>query len=315
MIRVSVIWMSFAFVGSHPVSSQTCTWTPQINDAPKFQGRAPTATLYTVYQPADRKRVTLDVLNATANGSFVSRALRVITVEGTGKNFEMITGQDGLTFGVGDFATSDSVFAWMEQVNARHADKVKAAFGENADKAVSRRWISENNAPNVKGALKNDNGLIATPWFRQGLARLLCDPEIRAVQLVVWKTTKVDPSKQFFDEQKFRLELTLASMIGLANSMGIGGMKTLFRRSAAKATSSDSTARELEITRESLTSYVTADPHRKPGDSDAARRLLSGGSAACDSLGHRAKRVCMITRHFEPTKTVALTEIGSFAIK
>lgn len=312
MSRIVVSCVTLVSLWAQPVVAEKCTWIPSIEKSPLYQRTTPTATKYTVYQPAEKERVIQDVLQATANGSFVSRALRMVTVAGTGKNFEMITGQDGLTFGVGDFATSDSIFAWMHEVNQRHPEKVKAAFGEKIELAVSRRWIADNNAASLTRARKNDNGLVAIPWFRQGLGALLCDPEIRGAQLAVWKATKVDPSKLVFNEHKFDLELTLGSMIGVANSMGVGGMKTLFKKAAARAKSSDGKDRELEITRDALTVYAASDPHRKPADGESVKRILSGDKVSCDLLGHRAKRVCTIATYFDVVNAKPFLELGSF---
>ena len=56
------------------------------------------------YTPTDQRRLFADVRSVADANTFIGRALLVITRGGDSKNFEEITGQDGLTFGITDFA-------------------------------------------------------------------------------------------------------------------------------------------------------------------------------------------------------------------
>jgi hypothetical protein len=197
-------------------------------------------------------------MDATGNGSLVSRVLRVITVDGTEKNFEMITGQDGLTFGIGDFATSGSILTWMREVNRSHPTKMRTAFGDHIRQVLDPQWIADNNATSApKNSFKNDNGLVAVTWLRQGLSNLLCDPEVKTTQLAAWRSATVEPAKKVFDQEHLTLEISLASMIGIANSVGVGGMRTVFRRAANGVQPRNGTERELAITRQALVRQPT----------------------------------------------------------
>jgi hypothetical protein len=56
------------------------------------------------YTPADARRLYQNVQYVAAGSSFIGRILLAITRGGDSKNFEELTGQDGLTFGITDFA-------------------------------------------------------------------------------------------------------------------------------------------------------------------------------------------------------------------
>ena len=56
------------------------------------------------YTPLDERRLFTDVRSVADPNSFIGRVLLVIARGGDSKNFEEITGQDGLTFGITDFA-------------------------------------------------------------------------------------------------------------------------------------------------------------------------------------------------------------------
>lgn len=291
------------------VRAQTCAWTPSIETEPKYKGQQPTATQYTVYRPTQSARVTRDVMDATANGSLVSRVLRVITVDVTAKNFEMITGQDGLTFGIGDFAR-DSIPTWMQEVNQSYQTKMRTAFGDHIQDVLGQ-WIHDHNVR------KNDNGLVAVTWLRLGLSNLLCDPEVKTAQLAAWRSTTVEPAKKVFDQEHFTLEISLASMIGIANSKGVNGMRAVFREAANGVQPPNGTERELAITRKALEQYATGDPHRLAARDDGAVHaiLYEHNEVSCSPLGHRAKRVCMIAKYFNPGNAIRFSGMGSFSIE
>jgi hypothetical protein len=56
------------------------------------------------YTPMDEKRLYTDVRSVADSNTFIGRVLLVVSRGGDSKNFEEITGQDGLTFGITDFA-------------------------------------------------------------------------------------------------------------------------------------------------------------------------------------------------------------------
>src|ERR1700736_3560296 len=87
---------------------------PPIEQAPLH----PKTSTYTNYKPQPPSRVRDDVLRVTSNNSFISRCLRMISRNGESKNFETITGQDGITFGIKDFATDDGILSFMRALQA-----------------------------------------------------------------------------------------------------------------------------------------------------------------------------------------------------
>src|SRR5215472_13454626 len=91
---------------------------PPIESQPRYESdphRGPSS--YTIYQPVDPVRVKADVMRVASNGSLMSRCLLVLTVDGNSKNFETITGQDGLTFGITDFASDGGIIEFMRLAN------------------------------------------------------------------------------------------------------------------------------------------------------------------------------------------------------
>ncbi len=58
----------------------------------------------------------------------------MLSRNGTSKNFETITGQDGITFGVKDFATDGGVLSFMRGLKKSHPKQMLASFGEENSK-------------------------------------------------------------------------------------------------------------------------------------------------------------------------------------
>jgi len=87
-----------------------------------------------------------EVLRVAGNGSFISRCLLVLSRDGESKNFETITGQDGLTFGITDFATDGGVHEFMKMMQKHYPDDLKAAFPDHARDLLDQNWIRDNTA-------------------------------------------------------------------------------------------------------------------------------------------------------------------------
>ncbi|WP_275626737.1 hypothetical protein [Pseudomonas sp. 273] len=266
---------------------------------------------YTLYAPQPAEWVRRDVLDASANGSFISTCLRVITRNGQSKNFETLSGQDGLTFGITDFATDGGVAEFMQRVNQHFPDEFAAAFADHAHDLLSLAWIKQNNAGG-KGAAANDQGLIRFPWLRQGLDRILTDPHIRGVQLANFRHGKIDPSFEAFQHRGFKLQFTLGCMIGLANSLGAGGMRSALQQAIEhQADLGDSG--ELAVARRLLQHYVETDPHPGPKDGELlARGFVAGAELSEDGLGHRGRRAYALFKAFP--LAAPFQELGEFSL-
>jgi cell wall-associated NlpC family hydrolase len=78
----------------------------QLDQQPTYLSHArPTVRQYTTYSPRGG-RPRAEVERVTGNGSFISRVLRIIAAD---KHFEGLTGLDGLTIGIGDFAAGSDI--------------------------------------------------------------------------------------------------------------------------------------------------------------------------------------------------------------
>src|SRR5262249_17629338 len=137
-LLVASVIGSFMSVSTSAASSRN----PSLDVQPKYPG----TSNYTSCNPQPPERVRDEVLRVSSNGSFISRCLRVITREGRSKNFETITGQDGLTFGITDFATDGGIKEFMKIVSKYFPKEFAAAFGTNADNLLDDAWIKNNNA-------------------------------------------------------------------------------------------------------------------------------------------------------------------------
>jgi len=277
--------------------------------------RDPVAGDVTDYSPADADRLAADVLRVSSNGSFVSRVLRVITRDGRSKHFEMLTGQDGLTFGVTDFAAG-SVASFFRAAASAYPDAFTAAFGARGATLLDAAWVARENG----GRHEYDNrGLIRYEWLRVGLAELLAAPRLRGLQLSRFVEGKVTPSHRAFTAAGLTAEWTLATMIGVANSFGAGGMRDGFlRRAVEKADAQHLTgsARETFIAQDIAARYIGRDVDAEPN----ARKVLacirdpSVPIPSSDSgLGHRGRRMREVLRAF-PDRAAPVVALGTFAL-
>jgi len=277
--------------------------------------RDPVPGTVTDYSPADSDRLAGDVMRVSANGSFVSRVLRVITRDGRSKHFEMMTGQDGLTFGVTDFA-SGSVGSFFKAAANAYPDAFTASFGARGATLLDSKWVESENG----GRHEWDNrGLIRYEWVRTGLAQILAAPYFRGLQLSHFVGGKVTPAYRAFQDANLSAEWTLAVMIGVANSFGASGMRNGFLRRAtekADALHLTGSAREKAIAEDIAARYIGRDVDAEPN----ARKILTcirdvtAPIPSSDSgLGHRGRRMWEILRAF-PDRAAPLNALGTFAL-
>ncbi len=311
LLTLLVAFMIGGFISAS--TSAAPSRSPSIDVQPKYLDKDRGPSDYTSYKPQPPERVRAEVLRVTSNGSFISRCLLVITRDGRTKNFEDITGQDGLTFGVAHFATDGGIKEFMKIVNDYFPGEFKAAFGGNAANLLDYSWIKNNNAGG-KGAEANDNGLIKFPWLRKGLDSILTNRHMYCAQLKNFRRGKVEPSLSTFSEHSFTMEFTLATMVGIANSKGVGGMRKHLETARRRASESGDTS-ERSIAKNLLEAYVFSD--RKPGRKDKAL-LESGFSGSMDlsedDLGHYGRRAYMLFKHFPFSEGRAFSELGDFAL-
>lgn len=267
------------------------------------------------YTPKDLDRLAEDVLKVTENGSFVGRILRVITNHGQSKNFEEITGQDGLTFGITDFAGNSGCCSFFKHFREQYPEAYEQAFGEQGGCLVDQDWVDEHNGGGK--AEGNNVGLIRFLWLRKGLSVLLSDRRFRGFQLAHFVRGKVNPCEKTFREVGFEREFSLAAMIGIANSYGPGGMRKTFLQPALDAVSQEGRARENAVIERMLRRYVEREMDEYPQTQVLLKRGFGeqeGDFPAGGKLGHRGRRLKALFEVFPYGGEDAFAGVGRFSL-
>lgn len=284
---------------------------PSIETKPRFAG----TKNYTDYKPQPLKRVAADVMAVSNSGSFVSRCLRMLSRDGQSKNFETITGQDGITFGVKDFATDGGVLSFMQGLKRTHSTEMIVAFGEeNTKHLIDSKWIKENNAGG-HGKAANDAGLVRLDWFRKGLDQILTNPAIREYQLSEFVRETVQPSIDTFKAEGFKKEFTAGTMVGIANSAGGGGLAR-YLKAAKQAVGGSGVKNEAAIAKHILTAYVKEDPNPGSKDGDLLKIGFGEkpGTLSESGLGHRGRRAYQLFKLFPLKDNVDFSALGKFSL-
>jgi hypothetical protein len=262
------------------------------------------------YTPRDLARLAADVKRASNNRSFVSRILRVITHNGGSKNFEEITGEDGLTFGVTDFAGT-GCYSFFKDAERNYPADFAKIFGKSAVDLLNESWVNQHNPK------KDNGGLVRFRFVREGLARFLGQRRLHGFQLAHFMTGKVRPSLVAFHEHQFRYQLTLGAMVCIANTFGAGSMKASFLKPAilmAKATAEIS--HELAIAKWMIDKYTRKERKKHPDVAIVVDRgfLANPGELPSESLGHRGARAHSLVLEFSAGKGEIFTELGTFTL-
>ncbi|WP_395753693.1 hypothetical protein [Prosthecobacter sp.] len=281
--------------------------------------QSPHGSSYTTYDfahGADRERAVAEVLAVTANGSFISRSLLAITNRGLSKKFETITGEDGLTFGIKDF-TSGAVLPLLQVIHQQDAGAVARAFGaEFAAKVLDAHWLKAHTSKS------NDQGLIASREFRVGLDVLLSERAWHGAQLRRYREESVTPSVAEFERQQFRLEFSLAAMIGVANSFGAGsttaGNGMIGRLHAAKL-AVGGVDDEAKIMRAFVRAYALRDANASQKAATESLIKFGFGEAAGslpkqDALSHSGRRVLLLFEIFPWQAQREFSSVGDFVL-
>lgn len=280
---------------------------PPIDEEPIPSG----TTKYTEYKPQPSERVRDEVLRVTGandNPSFVSRCLLMITRRGNSKNFETITGLDGLTFGISDFASDGGIHEFMSLLAVYYPQRFEVVFGRNTPHLLDKNWIKDNNAGG-HAPRANNAGLIRFPWLREGLDTFLSDNAYYGLQLQNFMNGKVSPSLKTFHENNFDFEFTLATMIGIANSRGAHGMRT----DLAEVQKNIGDVTELELAKHLLTDYVEKDRQYSAPDRTLLELGFGGDSNLSDkNLSHRGRRALELFQLFPYVDASPFLELGEF---
>lgn len=288
------------------------------------------------YSPVDARRLAADVLACTNNGSVASRIVRVITINGESKHFEMLTGQDGLTFGLTDWAGS-AIPDFFQAFARKFPAELVRLFGADSKHLLDKDWIEANNGPHSGDADygrrdANDAGLIRFEWLRVGLARLLGDPRFRAFQLDHFTEGKIGRARRLCAAHGFTRQFSLAALANICNS-GPGKMNRLVAAAAAVNKGSPGRALEDRIVESAVTAYARADIKEAGKKLKAGKKidvaeieasveaiLAAGfGRSGVDPAkvavkSHYARRVAMLFRHFPHERDDPFTELGGYTV-
>lgn len=266
------------------------------------------------YTPADDARLAREVLDATTNGSFVSSFVRVISRGGESKNFRELTGQDGLTCGVGDFASNSGLSSFFRRFAEAFPADFAAAFpdADHRGRLADDAWIARENG----GRSSHDNaGLIRYRWIREGVAAMLDDPRHDGWQLAQVVRGKVRPAVDVAAALGVRSAFGVATLAGIANSFGAGGMRSRFAEPARDRFPGDEPAQLAWM----LGRYCD-DEKDSDGSTRALlrelERALRGETPKLPerALGHRGRRVRELLARF-PSTSAPFVGLGVFSLR
>lgn len=266
------------------------------------------------YSPADAERLAQEVLDATSNGSFVSSVIRVISRGGQSKTFRELTGQDGLTCGIGDFASNGGIASFFSRFAADFPGDFAAAFPDAGLRAqlLNEKWIAAQNGGNSK----SDNaGLIRYRWVREGLARILDDVRHDGWQLAQVTRGKIRPAVDVAAAQGIRTAFGVACLAGIANSFGAGGMRRTFAAPAAERYPGNEPAQLGWMLGLYVKGEVDTDRATRPLVAEL-ERALRGETPQLPKrgLGHRGRRVRELLERF-PSVTAPYVGLGTYTLR
>lgn len=266
------------------------------------------------YSPTDKIRLAGDVLRVSANGSFASRVLLALTNDGESKHFEMLTGEDGLTFGITDFAGSGCE-DFFKAFNGSYPNDFRKFFGKDGTKLLSRSWLRDTNIQD------SNAGLIRLRWVREGLAQLLAERRFHGFQLAHFVRGKIKPALATFRKSGFRRELTLGIMLAIANTLGPSALAESFLPQALRVAGSGSgTVRELAVAEWLLDKYTRPDRDDHPLIKTLLRRGFGHEEGKLPTkkdagqLGHRGRRARLFLSRFPVAEAKDFAEIGTFVL-
>src|SRR6185312_13029008 len=142
---------------------------------------------------------------------------------------------------------------------------------------------------------------------------------LHGLQLAAFVQGKVRPSLEVFQEQGFTQEILLATMVGIANSYGFGGMRRHFLIPALAEVAGRGPDGELGIAEHMLKAYVQGERKaeaRAPALEVIGRGFgrVAGGipADAPAGLGHRGTRAYLLLKYFPAGTT--FSGLGTFSL-
>ena len=218
-------------------------------------------------------------------------------------------------FQVREIQSAALLTSWFYE---NYPDVFNEVFNVNAPLLLDPEWIASNNGGNRTA---NNAGLIRFRWLREGLAQILSQRRFWGFQLAQFVQGKVNPALKAHSENGLQLELTLATMIGIANSYGATGMRTKFLQPALEAFpvsgQLDPGTRELDLVQHMLRAYAEREVSEHPATQKLLAVFSSGDVGALPSVGslaHRGARVLATLRMFPLSPEVEFTTLGTFRL-
>lgn len=268
------------------------------------------------YTPSNQRRLEGDVLRITSNLSFLSQVVRVITRDGESKGFETITGLDGLTFGVTDFASVGGIYSFFKDFNGHYPRDFQRMFGRLAGNLLNEDWLETENHKK-----RLNDGLVRLRWVREGLAKLLGRRRFRGFQLAHFVRGKVRARGAALDQfQKygFTRQFTLAAICAVANSFGGPSVGGHVAHAIKAATGKRGRQMEDSFSRRFLEEYVDKECAKHPKTATILARGFGdeeGPMPGAGDLGHRGRRVRHLFLKFPfAAEDDRFTELGTFVL-
>lgn len=167
---------------------------------------------------SDRRGTRYESYEAVAQSGLISKILeKVIVREDGSKDYTDLLPLDGGTVGIAHFAVGGLATLY------RHMDTQK--YFRRSKQEMIEKYSSKCRPRGKRG---NDTGwgCYSQDWWREGMSKFLNSPESKAVQDAAW-TSKMKPVIEQAISKGWLSARQIAIALGVANSMGRGGFKSL----------------------------------------------------------------------------------------
>lgn len=187
----------------------------------------PTAEQFTTYEEVASSDLPITVLT------------KVIARGGKSKTYTDLLPLDGGTVGIANFATGGLASLYREMDTEKY-------FSRSEQVMISD--FSDRCRPADKSGDDTGWGCFSQAWWHGGMEKFLASPESKDTQNRAWLAL-MRPSIEAALEQGWKDSRSLAIAMGISNSVGSGGFKTLAARNGWKP-------------EQVLTAYVGDSAHR-----------------------------------------------------
>ena len=199
------------------------------------------APLFLLCGPALAATEEFSTFEEVASSDFPKKVLiDVLARGGQSKRYTDLVALDGGTVGIANFATGGLASLYHEMDTQKY-------FGKSREDMVSN--FSGKCRPAGKTGNDTGWGCFSQKWWHDGMANFLASPESEDVQNKAWLAL-MEPAVRAALDHGWRTRRNLAIAMGIANSMGSSGFKSLAAQQQWKP-------------EQVLTAYVGNNAHRQ----------------------------------------------------